>query len=40
MDLKTLESEINEIFFQAEDSLMQKSVLVGIAPDSMVGVKL
>ena len=40
MALKILESEINEIFFQAEDSLMQKSVLVGIAPDSMVGVKL
>ena len=40
MDLKTLQSEINEIFFEAEDALMEKSILVGIGPASMVGVKL
>ena len=32
--------KLNEIFADAEEHLLNKSVLVGVAPDSMVGVRL
>ena len=31
------QEKLNEIFADAEDHLLNKSVLVGIAPSSMVG---
>ncbi|MCH2153522.1 MAG: hypothetical protein MK089_09310 [Phycisphaerales bacterium] len=33
-------AQIEEILFEFEDLMMQKSVLVGIAPSSMAGVQL
>jgi hypothetical protein len=31
---------IKELFFRYEDAVQEKSVLVGVAPESMVGVRL
>jgi hypothetical protein len=39
MSLADLE-KVKELFFAFEDTLMEKSVLVGLAPESMVGVSL
>ena len=39
MSLPDIE-QLKELFFNFEDTLMEKSVLVGIAPESLVGVSL